>query len=159
MTAGQEIYIRANFTATGLPADASYRIGYTLNGFTLDSPYESYGAGQSGTISAYYFRGYFIASPGENQVTVTVDPDESVPETTYADNTMSFSFTAATPADSYLSYSASQIRAAYGINSIPNFGSATPDGTGQTIAIIDAYNDPTILTDLDGFDQAMNVST
>ena len=72
---------------------------------------------------------------------------------------MSFSFTAATPADSYLSYSASQIRAAYGISSIPNFGSATPDGTGQTIAIIDAYNDPSILTDLDGFDQSMNVSS
>ena len=49
--------------------------------------------------------------------------------------------------------------AAYGINSIPNFGSATADGSGQTIAIVDAGNDPSIITDLDGFDQAMSLTT
>ena len=82
-----------------------------------------------------------------------------MPETTYADNTMSFTFNAASPAVGSLSYTVSQIRTAYGINSIPDFGSATADGSGQTIAIVDAYNDPTILTDLDGFDEAMNLST
>ena len=55
-------------------------------------------------------------------------------------------------------YSAAQIRAAYGVNAIPDFGTATPDGTGQTIAIIDAGNDPDILTDLDGFDKAMTTT-
>ena len=39
-----------------------------------------------------------------------------------------------------------QIRTAYGINSISG------DGTGQTIAIIDAYDDPTIASDLAAFD-------
>ena len=58
-----------------------------------------------------------------------------------------------------LSYTVSQIRAAYGINSIPDFGSATADGSGQTIAIVDAFNDPSIITDLDGFDEAMNLTT
>ncbi len=53
------------------------------------------------------------------------------------------------------SYNVAQIRAAYGINSIPNFGTTPADGTGQTIAVVDAYNDPYIFSDLDGFDQAM----
>ncbi len=44
---------------------------------------------------------------------------------------------AATPASS-VSYSPSQIQAAYGFNKISN------NGSGQTIAIVDAYNDPTI---------------
>ena len=57
------------------------------------------------------------------------------------------------------SYTVAQIRSAYGIDSIPDFGSATADGTGQTIAIVDAYNDPNIITDLDGFDQAMSLTT
>ena len=33
------------------------------------------------------------------------------------------------------------------------FGSVTGDGSGQTIAIVDAYNDPTITADLHKFDQ------
>ncbi len=44
-----------------------------------------------------------------------------------------------------------QMRQAYGINTI-TFGGITGDGTGQTIAIVDAYNDPTALTDLPAFD-------
>jgi hypothetical protein len=48
-----------------------------------------------------------------------------------------------------------QIRTAYGINKIA-FGGTTGDGTGQTIAIVDAFNDPNALTDLDGFDSAMH---
>src|ERR1700728_1899947 len=42
-----------------------------------------------------------------------------------------------------LGYTPAQIRAAYGI---------TGDGAGQTIAIIDAYNDPDIASDLQTFD-------
>ncbi|MGD0899501.1 MAG: hypothetical protein ABR915_16840, partial [Thermoguttaceae bacterium] len=38
-----------------------------------------------------------------------------------------------------------QIRAAYGINSIA-IGSVVGDGTGQTIAIIDAYDDPSLVS-------------
>jgi autotransporter-associated beta strand protein len=57
-----------------------------------------------------------------------------------------------------MSYTVAQIRAAYGINSIPDFGSAA-DGSGQTIGVDEVGNDPNILTDLDGFDEAMGLTT
>lgn len=43
-----------------------------------------------------------------------------------------------------------QMEAAYGVNLI-TFGSIQGTGKGQTIAIVDAYNDPTIVTDADSF--------
>ncbi len=50
----------------------------------------------------------------------------------------------------------SQIRGAYGLgdygSSPITFGSIQGDGSGQTIAIIDAYDDPTALADLQHFD-------
>src|ERR1019366_7156858 len=45
-----------------------------------------------------------------------------------------------------------QIRGAYGVGNIA-FGGTTGDGTGQTIAIIDAYHDPNAASDLHAFDQ------
>ncbi len=47
--------------------------------------------------------------------------------------------------------SPSIIKTAYGINQI-EFGTTTGTGAGQTIAIVDAYNDPNITTDLHTFD-------
>ncbi len=44
-----------------------------------------------------------------------------------------------------------QVAAAYGFNKI-NFGSVTGNGAGQTIAIVDAYSDPNIQSDLNTFD-------
>ncbi len=38
------------------------------------------------------------------------------------------------------------------------FGGVTGDGTGQTIAIVDAYNDPTITADLHAFDAAFGLA-
>jgi hypothetical protein len=55
-------------------------------------------------------------------------------------------------------YTPSQIAAAYGLDQV-TFGSIVGDGAGQTIAIIDAYNDPTIQNDLRGFDTAFNLPT
>src|SRR5437868_4733770 len=45
-----------------------------------------------------------------------------------------------------------QVRTAYGFNNI-SFGGVSGDGTGQTIAIVDAKNDPNIVADLSEFDQ------
>ncbi|MFI5259425.1 MAG: MBG domain-containing protein, partial [Candidatus Limnocylindrales bacterium] len=45
-----------------------------------------------------------------------------------------------------VAYTPAQIRAAYGISSL------TLDGSGQTIAIVDAYDDPSIFRSLDAFD-------
>ncbi|MCY2984877.1 MAG: hypothetical protein NTY15_14740 [Planctomycetota bacterium] len=43
------------------------------------------------------------------------------------------------------------IRQAYGVN-LASFGSIVGDGTGQTIAIVDAFDLPTIASDLAAFD-------
>jgi hypothetical protein len=55
-----------------------------------------------------------------------------------------------------------QMRAAYGVNSIM-FGNTAGTGAGQTIALVDAYNDPTIMSDANTFSsrfglQQFNVS-
>lgn len=49
-------------------------------------------------------------------------------------------------------YTPAEIREAYGFNQI-RFGSVVGNGRGQTIAIIDAYNDPYIASDLHTFDE------
>jgi fibronectin type 3 domain-containing protein len=54
-------------------------------------------------------------------------------------------------------YTPAQIRAAYGFSST-SFGSTAANGSGQTIAIIDAYNDPNIASNLATFDQAMGIA-
>ncbi len=48
--------------------------------------------------------------------------------------------------DGTVAYTPNQIRDAYGINNL------SLDGTGQTIAIVDAYDDPDIIQALDAFD-------
>src|SRR5262245_21382544 len=50
-----------------------------------------------------------------------------------------------------------QIKTAYGFNNIM-FGSVIGDGTNQTIAIVDAYNDPNIANDLATFDQQFQLA-
>jgi hypothetical protein len=49
-------------------------------------------------------------------------------------------------------YSPAQIRHAYGFDQV-NFGNVPADGRGQTIAIVDAYDNPNITSDLKVFDQ------
>jgi hypothetical protein len=56
-------------------------------------------------------------------------------------------------------YTPSQIRTAYGFNQITfSNGTIKGDGNGQTIAIVDAYNDPNIISDLDKFDQTFSIN-
>src|SRR5207253_1555075 len=51
-------------------------------------------------------------------------------------------------------YNPAQIRHAYGIDQIAfNAGAVKGDGAGQTIAIVDAYYDATIQSDLTAFSQ------
>lgn len=50
-----------------------------------------------------------------------------------------------------------QVRTAYGMNLITFSGGIVGDGSGQTIAIVDAYHDPTILHDLQVFDAAFGL--
>ena len=159
VAAGQEVYIQVSFTTQDLPGNASYSIDYTVNGLTRGTPAINLGAGVPGTSFWHYRSFAFIASPGTNQVTVTLNRAQTVPETTYADNTANFAFDASSSPAGVLSYTVSQIRSAYGINLIPNYRGTPASGSGETIAIVDSYNAPNIFTDLDGFDQAMNLSS
>jgi subtilase family serine protease len=49
-----------------------------------------------------------------------------------------------------------QITSAYGLSG-QNFNAQAADGTGQTIAIVDAYNDPNIAAELSTFDSTYNL--
>ncbi|MGD0138013.1 MAG: S53 family peptidase [Tepidisphaeraceae bacterium] len=55
-------------------------------------------------------------------------------------------------ASSIAGYTPAQIRAAYGFNAVTLSNGAAGTGAGQTIAIVDAYNDPNISGDLAAFD-------
>jgi hypothetical protein len=50
-------------------------------------------------------------------------------------------------------YTPDQVRTAYGINNL------ALDGTGQTIAIIDAYDNPAIIASVDAFDQQVGATS
>src|SRR5436190_20077970 len=64
----------------------------------------------------------------------------SMPGMVYSDLRILPAATSGTPSG----YSPAQVQAAYGFNNVM-FGSVKGDGSGQTIAIVDAYNDPNIL--------------
>jgi hypothetical protein len=56
-------------------------------------------------------------------------------------------------------YSPAQLRQAYGFDKITfNNGTVAGDGSGTTIAIVDAYNDPNIASDLHQFDVQFGLS-
>ncbi len=57
-------------------------------------------------------------------------------------------------------YSPAQVRSAYGLDA-PGAGLTTPpwDGTGQTIAIVDAYDNPSIYLALDAFDSQFGLTS
>ncbi|HEX4146263.1 MAG TPA: S53 family peptidase [Pirellulales bacterium] len=56
-----------------------------------------------------------------------------------------------------IGYTPAQIAAAYGFNQI-KFGNVVGNGAGQTIAIVDAYNDPNIANDLAAFDKQFGLA-
>jgi VCBS repeat-containing protein len=116
-----------------------------------------------GSTSAY---GTFLDTDGNPlaQPTVTIPEGASTASFRYADSTVGFptltvsgSGVSATqqqavnPGSSV--YSPAAVRAAYGVN---NLGW---DGTGQTIAIVDAYDDPAIFQSLDAFDSLFGRAT
>jgi subtilase family serine protease len=56
-------------------------------------------------------------------------------------------------------FSPAQVRHAYGFDQITfNNGTVTGDGTGQTIAVIDAMDQPNIASDLANFDAALGIA-
>jgi hypothetical protein len=56
-------------------------------------------------------------------------------------------------------YSPAQVRHAYGFDQVTfNNGAVVGDGHNQTIAIVDAYDNPNIFTDLDTFDKQFSIN-
>ena len=51
-----------------------------------------------------------------------------------------------------------QVKSAYGFDTMMFVGGKSGDGTGQTIAIVDAYSDPAIGKDLASFDQEFGLA-
>jgi uncharacterized repeat protein (TIGR03803 family) len=86
--------------------------------------------------------------------------DFDVTATDSVGTTVTQSYILSVSAQPQVGYTPEQIRTAYGINSIPTFtGGAVADGSGQTIAIVDAYNDPNIFQDLDTFDKQFGLTS
>jgi hypothetical protein len=56
----------------------------------------------------------------------------------------------------YAGFTPAQMQAIYGVNGI-SFGSTAGNGAGETIAIVDAFNDPKALSDLNSFSSAFSL--
>ncbi len=69
----------------------------------------------------------------------------------------SFSATGVQPLNLSAPFIPSQIRSAYGVNLI-SLNGTTGNGAGQTIAIVDAYNDPNIIADTNSFSSNFGLS-
>ena len=65
----------------------------------------------------------------------------------------------ATSSTTVQGYTPAQIKKAYGIDQVSfSNGTIAGDGSGQTIAIVDAFNDPTLAADLNVFDQQFGLA-
>ncbi len=104
------------------------------------------GAAMQGITGMIYAPAAQLAESGSAQVGSTINPISMVVDTLTLSgaaiaNGLTLSASAGTVA-----YTPAQIRDAYGINDL------SLDGTGQTIAIVDAYDDPSIVQAVDAFD-------
>jgi hypothetical protein len=106
--------------------------------------------GMGGTI---YAAGAQLVASGNAQIGSTSNPVSIVVDTlTISGNAIAKSVSL-TPPSGTVAYSPAQIRTAYGINNL------SLDGTGQTIAIVSAYDDPSIYLALDTFDSQFGLTT
>ena len=92
---GEEVFIRASWTTTGLLNSDQYTVGFTVDGVTLQS---SLIQGQPGTdVPTNTFVGGWFASPGTHSVTVVVDPAHTVIGAGESLTTFPFTFAAVPP--------------------------------------------------------------
>ncbi|MGO9469265.1 MAG: beta strand repeat-containing protein, partial [Isosphaeraceae bacterium] len=101
-------------------------------------------SGMTGTI---YAPAAQLAESGNAQLNAAVVVDTM----TISGNGISNTVTLSSPSGT-VAYTPAQIRAAYGISAL------ALDGTGQTIAIVDAYDDPSIGQALDAFDSQFGLT-
>jgi hypothetical protein len=87
---GEEVYVEAQWESSGLSSSDQYTVQFTVDGVSLESSTISGQAGANVPFN-WYIGGWFAAA-GSHTVTVTVDPAQTVAETTYSDNSTTFTF-------------------------------------------------------------------
>src|SRR5208282_2637111 len=102
-------------------------------------------SGMTGTV---YAPAAQLAESGNTQLDAAVVVDTLTVSGNGVANTVTLDAPSGTVA-----YTPAQIRAAYGISAL------SFDGTGQTIAIIDAYDDPSIFQSVDAFDTQFGLTS
>ena len=102
-------------------------------------------SGMTGTV---YAPAAQLAESGNAQLNAAIIVDTM----TVSGNGVADALTLDAPSGT-VAYTPAQIQAAYGISSLPF------DGTGQTIAIVDAYDDPSIFQALDAFDSQFGLTS
>jgi murein DD-endopeptidase MepM/ murein hydrolase activator NlpD len=94
---GEQVFAKASFIATDLPAGSNYRLEFDLDGVPLSSTV-SLGAGVSGSTNQFEVLGGWIATAGAHSLSVTLDADNSISEPDETNNVAVTSFTTADPA-------------------------------------------------------------
>ncbi len=102
--------------------------------------------------SAWYYRPFGLPTTQRHSSSTVVATADHIVRTTHAAGTIKpMSTTAPT------GHTPAQIRQAYNLSGL-TFGSTAATGAGQTIAIVDAYNDPTVASDLHTFDATFGLA-
>jgi hypothetical protein len=110
------------------------------------------GNAMQGVAGTIYAPAAQLSTSGNGQIGSTSNPVSIVVDTLSASgNAVADGLTLNAPSGT-VAYTPAQIRAAYGISAL------SLDGTGQTIAIVDAYDDPNIFQSLDAFDSQFGLT-
>jgi hypothetical protein len=110
------------------------------------------GNAMQGVAGTIYGPAAQLSASGNGQIGSTSNPLSIVVDTLSASgNAIADGLTLNAPSGT-VAYTPAQIRAAYGI------GALALDGTGQTIAIVDAYDDPNIFQSVDAFDSQFGLT-
>ena len=92
---GEEVFLEADWTTSGLSPSDQYLVSFTVDGVTLSSTTLT---GQAGTGLSYdWYLGGWYASPGSHDVNVVVDPTHAVTEADESNNSTSFTFSPVEP--------------------------------------------------------------
>jgi hypothetical protein len=118
------------------------------------------GNAMQGMAGVIYAPAAQLAESGNAQMGSSSNPVSIIVDTlTLSGNGVANTVTLSSPYGT-VAYAPNQIRDAYGVNNLLGAGLPTPplDGTGQTIAIVDAYDDPSIFQAVDAFDSQFTLT-
>ncbi len=111
------------------------------------------GAATEGITGMIYAPAAQLTESGSAQVGSTSNPISMVVDRLTLSGAAIANGLTLSPSAGTVAYTPAQLRAGYGINSVAY------DGTGQTIAIVDAYDDPSINQAVDDFDSQFGLTS